>query len=810
MSFDQFNIPSYARAVLGALQFGSPQPELLAATNEPDWRAALNWCDRTRLTLRLGLTTREYLPDWVRSRISSDFEKTARRWQRAKAAYREAAGAFESEGLECAVMKGFSHWPRFVDDVRHRWQGDLDLFFTESQVRPAFQVALGLGYVPIVEDDPHPMNHLPTLIRKTGWVWRGDYFDPDALMPLELHFAVWDRETERFGAEGLGQFWDRRQLRCIDDLRFTGFHPADEVAVASLHLMRHLLRGSLRPSHVYEIAWMLDHGTDCDAFWKCWRELHHPSLRRLEAICFALAQSWFNCRMPAAARDEIEQLPAEVNRWLEIYSGSPLSSLFVPDKNELWLHWSLLDSKRARLTVLRRRLFPQTLPPPADAVAIPKEQLTRRVRWLAHWKYAAYAAARTRHHLRALLPTARSAIHWFGWSAGLGSQYWRFFFAEGFFDFGMFIFVFLYNLYLLQLGFREDFIGRVSGIMTAGSIAGTLLAAVALRRFGLRRTIQAAFGLTALVSAARAYWTHAPALLGMAAVAGVTTAAWPVAWAPAIAQLTTAKNRARGFSLISSAGIAIGVLGAQAAGHLPGWLSRMHWASSSVQSYRESLLAGCVMVLLAMLALARVNMGEGLPAARKFNWPSPLVLRFLSAILVWNLGTGAFNPFFNVFFARRVHLPIEHIGYVVSVSQIAQIVVILASPLVFRRFGLVRGIAGMQAATGVALAGLAAAAGPVWAAAGYVAYMMAQYMSEPGMFTFLMEAAPAEERASASALNFLVSFAGQALAAAVAGQMLARFGYPPVLLAAGLICGAAALLFRFLLADLKPAAPSAP
>ncbi|HTS46375.1 MAG TPA: MFS transporter [Bryobacteraceae bacterium] len=777
--------------------------------SDQDWKAALNWCDRTRLTLPLGLTNRGHLPDWVRLRISSDLDKTAQRWQHLKAAYREAAGEFEAAGLECAVMKGFSHWPRFVDDVRHRWQGDLDLFFTESQVRPAFQTALGLGYVPIVEDDPHPMNHLPTLIRKTGWVWRGDYFDPAALMPLELHFAVWDRETERFGPMGLEQFWERRQPRCIDDLRFTAFHPADEVAVASLHLLRHLLRGSSRPSHVYEIAWMLDHGANCDAFWRCWRLLHHPSLRRLEAICFALAQRWFDCRMPDEARDEIALLPAEVNRWLDIYSGSPLSGFFSPNKDELWLHWSLLDSKRARLQVLRRRLFPQSLPPPADAVAISKEQITRRVRWRARWKYAAYAAARCRHHLRALLPTARGAIHWFGWSAGLGSQYWRFFFAEGFFDFGMFIFVFLYNLYLLQLGFREDFIGRVSGIMTAGSIAGTLLAAVALRRFGLRGTIQAAFGLTALVSAARAYSIRAPALLGLAAVAGVTTAAWPVAWAPAIAQLTTAKNRARGFSLISSAGIAIGVLGAQAAGHLPGWLARLHWASSSVQSYRESLLAGCVMVLLAMLALARVNLGSGQPAERKFRWPSPLVLRFLAAMLVWNLGTGAFNPFSNVFFARHVHLPIEQIGYVVSVSQIAQIAVILASPLVFRRFGLVRGIAGMQAATGLTLAGLAAASGPVWAAAGYVAYMMAQYMSEPGMFTFLMEAAPAGERASASALNFLVSFAGQALAAALAGQMLARFGYPPVLLAAGLICGAAALLFRFVLGDLKPADPLA-
>jgi len=66
----------------------------------------------------------------------------------------------------------------------------------------------------------------------------------------------------------------------------------------------------------------------------------------------------------------------------------------------------------------------------------------------------------------------------------------------------------------------------------------------------------------------------------------------------------------------------------------------------------------------------------------------------------------------------------------------------------------------------------------------------------------------AAERNSASALNFLVTFAGQALAAAAAGWLLARVGYPPVMVAAGVICVLAALLFRVLLANPKPDAPS--
>lgn len=764
-----------------------------------------------QLTLALGLRHREHMPEAVQSRVDCDFAKNAQRWLRMKSVYEEIATALAAEGLECVVLKGFSHCPRFVRDPRHRWQGDLDLLLTEPQVRQAREVALGLGYEPLRRVERRPLDHLPTLIRRTGWRWRGDYFDPEMPVSLELHFRLWDQRTEDFGPSGLEHFWERRARAVVDELKFTALHPADAVANASLHLLRHLLRGDLRPSHVYELAWLLDNSVDDADLWRSWRELHGESLRRLEAISFALAERWFACRLPEAAREGVDRLPEDVKRWLEMYAASPLESRFHPNKDELWLHWSLLDSSGARMAVLRRRLLPERLPGPVEAVHVPEKQRTLRIRLEGRWQFFVYASSRALHHTRALPATAWSAARWFGGGIGLGAQYWRFFFAEGFFDFGMFIFVFLYNLYLLQLGFRENFIGLISGVMTAGSVVGSLVAALAIQRFGLRRTLLISFGLTASLSAFRAYATFAPELLGLAFAAGLTSSVWPVAFSPAIAHLTNNKNRALGFSLSSSAGIAIGIVGAQAAGRLPGWLSRLGWASSTLWSYREALLAGCVMVGLAIWTFSGVSMGSApAPEARKLHRPSPLVLRFLIAMLAWNLGTGALNPFFNVFFSRHVGMPVERIGMVFSGSQIAQVIAILAAPIVFRRFGLTRAISGMQFATGLALVGLAAASGPAWAAAGYSAYMMTQYMSEPGMFTLLMEGAPVAERGSASALNFLVSFAGQAIAAAVAGQMLARFGYPPVFLAAAVICGAAALLFRVLLDKARPSAPSNP
>ena len=797
--------------MLAALRFRSPELGPLRELSEKDWKKALDFGDRTQLTLALGLRYRDQLPDWVRVRIDGNLASNAQRWENTKQAYREVWQAFPpGNQLDFLVLKGFTHYPRFVSDPRYRTQGDLDLLFPEDQLDRAFDTAVRLGYQPIRESDSHPIDHLPSMIRKTGWQWRGDFYDPESPVSLELHFRLWNQPTEHFDAEGLDRFWERRETRELEGLRFQALHPADELAYATLHLLRHLLRGDLRPFHVYELARHLNTSADDTEFWSAWSQLHDESLRQLEAICFSLAQHWFDCDMSPIAQEQVDRLPSDVQRWMSMYSASPLTSRFQPNKDEIWLHWSLLHSIGARVSMLRRRLLPEQWPNAAAAVHVPEQDLTIAMRLRGHWRNLKFVLSRFSHHVRALPAVAGSAMRWFGAGPGLGVEYWRFFFAEAFFDFGMFVFFFLYNLYMLQLGFREDFLGMMAGVMTAGNIAGSVLAVVAMQRFGMRRTLLASFTITAALAALRAYVTFPPALIALAAIAGLSSSAWAVALSPAITQLTTKKNRSFAFSLTCSAGIAIGILGGLAAGRLPGWIARWHLAPAGIQSYRLALFAGCAFVLLALIPLSRVNFGAAQPNDRKFHRPSPLLVRFLIAMAVWNLGTGALNPFFNVFFARRIHLPVQQIGYVFAASQIAQVAAILLSPLVFRRFGLTRGIAGMQLATAFALVSLAAAGGPIWAAAGYCAYMMSQYMSEPGQFTLLMEAVPPSERNSASALNFLVSFAGQAIAAATAGWVLSHFGYPPVMAAAALICVVAAILFRVLLANPKVDVPSSP
>ena len=800
------HIPAYAEAVFDAVHFATPSFDALNRLTDPEWRQLIDFCHRTQLAIPFALRCRNRLPAWVRDRFDQDLVDNAERWARTKLAHGQARGAFEAAGLEFVTLKGFTHSPGFVADPRHRAQCDLDLLFPRDQVRAALDVALALGYEPLDGKDTHPVDHLPTLIRKTGWEWRGDYFDPEMPLALELHFRLWDAGTEGFAVPCVEDFWQRRQRRSLEELEFTSLAPIDLPGYAAAHALRHLLRGDSRPSHIYEIAYFLEHNSDAE-FWRVWRHSHDRQLRRVQAICFAIARQWFGCRLPAIAQREIERLPEPVRAWLAAYAHAPVMNLFHPSKDELWLHLTLLDPGVSRLRVLRRRLMPLQLPGPVDAVHLPEPAIDWQVRLRSAWRYWLYVTSRIWRHTRSFVPTLWRGMAW-GWRRlDLSREFWSFFVASAYYDFGFFIFFLLLNLYLLKLGYNEAFLGLVSACMMAGSVAGSLPAGIAIQRLGVRGSMIACFTIIPCLAAILAAGLPAPMLLGCAFLYGIFSVMWAVLMSPAVAKLTSVQNRGAGFGIICSSGIAIGILGGGVGGRLPGWIARLAPGASVVAQYRAALWIGCAIVMLGLgssLKLPPLAQLSLPPQSRLLRRPPPQLIYFLGAVAVWNLGTGVFNPFFSAFF-ERLHMPVERIGLVFSLSQLGQALAILAAPLVFRATGLIRGISRMQLLSAVALACLAASGGQATAAFAYGAYMVVQNMSEPGMFTYLMDCVPERERSGVSALYFLVASSVQAIAAGVSGLLLRRFGYPPVLMLAAVLCAIAGVLVRLLLANRAPA-----
>ncbi len=769
-----------------ALRFSGASTTTLESLDEAAWERLLTLCDHARLTLALDERCRAVLPESVRRKIESRRARNAERYARILRAYDEISAALDS----FLVLKGFTLAPAFVSDARLRQQYDLDLFCPPEAVLPARDALLRLGYEPLGGVGGVPVDHLPVMVRKSGWQWRGDYFDPEIPVSVDVHFRFWDRETERFDAPGLEEFWPRRAELAVDGRSVPALSAPDALAYHVLHVVRHLLRGSARLSSVYELAWFLENGAGDTAFWRTWYALHPAPLRRIEAIGFGLAAEWFDCQVGEAAQEAIGELPEDVRAWFDGFAASPVEGLFRPSKDELWLHLCLVESARDKWSVVRRRLAPARLPGLAETGG--------------RSKYLAFLGSRMVYHVRALAPTLVGGARW--WARGLGRPYWTFLGTAALYNFGLFIFFLLYNLYLLDRGFQEEFLGLVTGAMVAGSIAGTLPAGALAHKAGLRRCLLAGFLGVPLISALRALVGGQPALLALAFLGGLVSSLWFVSIAPAIAQLAPERKRALGYSLFFCSGIGLGALAGLVGGRLPGLLTG---AGGAVQAKQLALLAGCLLAGLAALPAARLRFSEAPAMGQRRIWPrSPFLARFLVAIGVWSLATGAFNPFFNAYFARHLRARVDQIGLIFSGAQLAQAASLLLAPALLRRWGAIRAVAGMQAAAGLALAALAVAPAGAPATLAYTGYVVFQWMSEPGLYTLLMSRVSPAERSGASALNFLVIFSAQAAAAALAGAAIARFDYPAVLTAAAAVAVIAGLLFRWLLPPSDRASPA--
>jgi hypothetical protein len=280
--------------------------------------------------------------------------------------------------------------------------------------------------------------------------------------------------------------------------------------------------------------------------------------------------------------------------------------------------------------------------------------------------------------------------------------------------------------------------------------------------------------------------------IGLAFLAGMAMSIWGVCFLPAIAGLTTEENRASAFSLVFSVSIGTSALGGLICGYLPDWLRMAGHAMQAVEIKRWILIVSCGVAALGLLPLAAFRFPHVKPVepdsrngARigRNRWKlSPFLLRFLPAMALWTAVLASFTPFANVFLARDLHISLSRISLIFSAAQVVQLCVVLLTPLVFRRLGLVPGIVATQVATAASLAALAVFHDVRLAVALYLSFSALQWMSSPGLYNLLMSRTPESERSSAAALTLFCNALLQSGATAVAGLLFTQFGYPRVLM----------------------------
>lgn len=393
----------------------------------------------------------------------------------------------------------------------------------------------------------------------------------------------------------------------------------------------------------------------------------------------------------------------------------------------------------------------------------------------------------------------------------LSRGFWIFFTAAFFYDFGIGLYFFLFNLFLANLNFNERILGVVAGALTLGNVAGTIPISMLARRFGLQKPLLLCFVAAPLISCLRTVFLWPPAQIGLAFLTGVALSSWPVCFSPIVARLTTEENRVFAFSVVFATGIGTGILAGLVGGYLPGLLRTTTGAGHVVEGMRLVLLLASAIVLLGTWPVLKLHLGSiEHTGGRPFRLFHPFLYRFLPPFAVWSLVTGGFPPFAAIYLQQHLKIPLGHVGIIFSASQLAQFAAVLLAPLLFRRAGTIAGIMITQFAAGAAAFALGWTQSIFLAVIFYLGFTGFQFMSGPGIYSLLMSHLPDEERSTASAVQNIVGALSQAAAAVITGTMIVRYGYPKVLVSNAGVAVAAALLFFILLRSINRPAVSEP
>ena len=365
------------------------------------------------------------------------------------------------------------------------------------------------------------------------------------------------------------------------------------------------------------------------------------------------------------------------------------------------------------------------------------------------------------------------------------------------------IFAVVFNLYLIEGGFRERFVGSAISLNGLGMALASLPAGVLADRWGRARCLVLGAALDAIAQFTRATFLDPNLILTGSFVSGVGQAMLAIAAAPFVTEHSTPRERTHLFSTLVAATLIAGVAGSILGGEIPGWLGQTGspFAGNRLLAYRGALWVGALVNAAACLPLLgllgredRTVAGGGPPVTRAER--RRLVPIGLNAFLI-GAGAGLVIPFTNLYFARRFDCTAAQIGVFFSFAAVFTAIASLLGPALARRFGKLRTAIGAQVlslpflVTLGAENRLAVAVGAFWIRASLM------QAATPLVQSFVMEALPPSLRARSASLVTLVWNCGWAVSATLSGILIQRVGYHvPFYITATLYATAATIFYR--------------
>lgn len=379
-------------AFLGHGERGGSVSELLGFSPR-QWRRALPWLDSSGLALYLlnrveCLNAADVLPPPVLARLRQNQEDNRERTAALMEEMRAIHQRFFAQGIDFAVLKGYSLVPEYCPAAALRHQCDLDYLVAPDHLDHAGQILRGMDYSR-VRRSPGTF----TFSRSTGDLpSRNQIYQPAVNYSVELHASLWEND-EVAVLESLPQLLERRQFHQVSGVVFPVLAPEDRFIHQCMHVLSHTLQFWIRLAWLYEIAGFLRRISTDAAFWRLVERRigGREYIAKSVYLVNLLAARMFRVDSPVLRADDYPSLELWVSkygsRWaLHDLPGSKLSLFLFPE--------FMIQEQWRRLE--RQRLFPVHRPHSATQLdtAAPRRSLRAQ---LAEYFYT---SQRLRFHAR--------------------------------------------------------------------------------------------------------------------------------------------------------------------------------------------------------------------------------------------------------------------------------------------------------------------------------------------------------------------------------------------------------------------------
>lgn len=375
------------------------------------------------------------------------------------------------------------------------------------------------------------------------------------------------------------------------------------------------------------------------------------------------------------------------------------------------------------------------------------------------------------------------------------------------------IYVMLFNLYLLRLGYGLAQIGLINAAAQLGVAAFSIPAGMLGRRWGSRRTIivgltvaTAGLALVPLGEFLPVPWRF-DWLLVTYILAWLGGATYMVNSLPFLMGVTAAQERTHVFSVREALAPLSLFAGSLLGGALPGVLAAyLGGALADPQPYRYALLIAAALFGLAPLTMLTTSTGdgEGQAAQRRGASPgaptvatAPTSLMVFMGIVILLLLTSkhVIETFFNVYLDVELHLAPLWMGALTAGAQLLAVPLALVAPFVVARWG--KGWTIIGGAVGMALSLWLLILIPHWLGAGLsllgVSALFAIMM--PTLTIVSQELVTPEWRATMAGVMTMGMGLSRSGTAVGGGYLISALGFPTLFLVGAGLTVAGALLF---------------